>query len=148
MVIGAGIIGTAVAFELAKAGYRTVSVDKNGEAGHGSTGASCAVIRVHYSTLDGTQLAFEAYHYWRDWADYLGIDDERGLAQFRELGCLVMKTEANGEMRRHTEICDALGVAYEHWDAGQILFQVGDDLYLPVARLVLEQLEDFQQKKN
>jgi len=121
VIIGAGVIGAATAFEMAKLGYKTLNVDANAEAGHGSTSGSCAVIRVHYSTLEGTALAYEAYHYWRDWAEYLQVKDERGLSEFLELGCLVMKTEQNGELRRHTRICDELGIGYEHWDAATIL---------------------------
>lgn len=67
IIIGAGIIGAACAFELAKKGYKVITIDRNGAAGHGSTSGSCAVIRVHYSTLDGTALAYEGYHYRRDY---------------------------------------------------------------------------------
>lgn len=120
IIIGAGVIGAATAFELAKLGYRTISVDRNAEAGHGSTSGSCAIIRVHYSTLDGTAFAWEGYHYWRDWADYLEVADERGLAQFRETGCLVMKTGLNDHMQRHMDHCNALGIPFEEWDAARI----------------------------
>ena len=120
IIIGAGVIGAATAFELAKLGYRTLSVDRNAEAGHGSTSGSCAIIRVHYSTLDGTAFAYEGYHYWCDWADYLEVADERGLADYRNTGCLVMKTEANDFMARHTAHCDVLGIPYEDWDAARI----------------------------
>lgn len=120
IIIGAGVIGAATALELARLGYRTVSVDRNAEAGHGSTSGSCAIIRVHYSTLDGTAFAYEGYFYWRDWADHLGTADERGLADFRETGCLVMKTEANGFMQRHTAHCAELGIPFEDWSADRI----------------------------
>jgi glycine/D-amino acid oxidase-like deaminating enzyme len=59
IVIGAGIIGCCTAFELAKKGYRTLNIDKMPGAGHGSTGNSCAIIRVHYSTFDGAAMAQE-----------------------------------------------------------------------------------------
>lgn len=120
IIIGAGVIGAATAFELTKMGYRTISVDRNAEAGHGSTSGSCAIIRVHYSTLDGTAFAWEGYHYWRDWADYLEVADERGLAQFRETGCLVMKTDLNDHMQKHMDHCRALNVPFEEWDAARI----------------------------
>ena len=68
VVIGAGIIGTAVAYEIAKRGQRTISVDRAPKAGYGSTSSSCAIIRVHYSTLEGTAFAFDAYHDWEDWS--------------------------------------------------------------------------------
>ncbi|MEM7255743.1 MAG: FAD-dependent oxidoreductase [Pseudomonadota bacterium] len=115
IIIGAGVIGAAIAFELSKRGFQTLSLDRNGEAGHGSTSGSCAIIRVHYSTLDGTAFAYEGYFDWREWADYLEVTDERGLAAFREVGCLVMKTEENDFMARHTGHCRALGIPFEDW---------------------------------
>ncbi len=42
IIIGAGVIGSGVAFELARRGLRTVSVDKLPAAGYGSTSASSA----------------------------------------------------------------------------------------------------------
>ena len=98
IIIGAGIIGVCTAFELAKRGWRTLNVDKLPAAGYGSTGSSCAIIRTHYSTLDGSALAYESYFYRDDWADYLGVHDERGLAAFHKTGCLVMKTRVNGHL--------------------------------------------------
>ena len=121
IIVGAGVIGAATAFELAKSGLKTLSVDRNGEAGHGSTGGSCAIIRVHYSTLDGTALAYEGFFYWRDWKKYLGVTDERGFARFRQLGCLVMKTRHNRYLSRHLAHCDELGIPYQEWDEARIL---------------------------
>ena len=121
VIIGAGVIGAAVALELNRRGFRTISVDKNLAAGHGPTSGSCAIIRVHYSTHDGTAFAFEGYHYWRDWADYLGARDPRGTAEFRETGCLVMQTEQNRHLEKHTAICGELGIPYEEWDSGSII---------------------------
>ncbi len=57
IIIGAGIIGAATALELSTRGKRTLNLDKLPAAGYGSTGASCAIIRTHYSTLDGAALA-------------------------------------------------------------------------------------------
>ncbi len=66
IIIGAGVIGCCLALELAKKGYHTLNVDKEPAAGYGSTSASCAVIRTHYSTFDGTALAFEGFHCWNN----------------------------------------------------------------------------------
>ena len=60
IIIGAGVIGAATAFELAKLGYKTLSVDRNAEAGHGPSSSSCAIILMRYSTLDGTAFASKA----------------------------------------------------------------------------------------
>jgi sarcosine oxidase subunit beta len=120
IVIGTGVIGAATAFELAKAGYKTLSVDRNAAAGHGSTSGSCAIIRIHYSTFEGSAFAYEGYHYWRNWADYLESHDPNGLANFRETGCLVMKTEANDFLVKHKAISQELGCPFEEWDAARI----------------------------
>ena len=120
IVIGAGIIGAAVGLELARAGRRVLNVDRLPAAGYGSTGNSCAIIRVHYSTLDGTALAYDSYFDWKHWADYLGTADERGLAAFHDCGCLVMKTEQNARLARIVETVSCLGIPHEHWDADRI----------------------------
>ena len=120
VVIGAGIIGAATAFELAKLGYRTLNVDRLPAAGYGPTSSSCAIIRVHYSTFDGIALAWEGYHYWHEWAKYLEADDERGLAKFVECGCLVMKTGINGHLEKHVRLSKELGIPFEEWDAAKI----------------------------
>ena len=120
IIIGTGVIGTATAFELAKSGWKTLSLDRNSQIGHGSTAGSCAIIRMHYSTLEGTAFAWEGYHYWRDWRDYLGLPADAHLAKFKECGCLVMKTEANGRMEKHLENSRNLDIPVEEWDSEQI----------------------------
>lgn len=120
IIIGTGVIGTAVAFEMAKAGWKTLSLDRNRQIGHGSTAGSCAIIRMHYSTFDGTALAWEGYHYWRDWAEHLGLGADANLAKFLEVGCLVMKTEGNGQLVKHMENSAALDCPFEEWSPERI----------------------------
>jgi len=120
IIIGAGIIGAAIALELGRAGWRTLNVDTLPAAGYGSTSNSCAIIRTHYSTLDGSALAYEGYFYWKSWAEYLGVEDERGLAAFHDCGAMVMRTQANGYLERIVGHMDALGIPYEEWDVGRI----------------------------
>nr|WP_170537993.1 FAD-dependent oxidoreductase [Ruegeria arenilitoris] len=120
IIIGTGVIGAAIAFEMAKAGWKTLSLDRNAQVGHGSTAGSCAIIRMHYSTFDGTAFAWEGYHYWRDWAEYLGLPDGTDLAQFRETGCLVMKTQANGFLEKHKQYSAELNCPFEDWSADKI----------------------------
>ncbi len=137
IIIGAGVIGAACAFELAKLGYETITVDRNHDAGTGSTGGSCAIIRVHYSTLAGSAFAYEGFFYWKNWADYLEVADEQGLARFVDCGCLVMATEANGFLERHKGFCRDLGVPFEDWDAESIK-----------ERLPIYSLESFSPPKR
>ncbi|SPJ29130.1 NAD(P)/FAD-dependent oxidoreductase [Falsiruegeria mediterranea] len=120
IIIGTGVIGAAIAFEMTKAGHKTLSLDRNAQVGHGSTAGSCAIIRMHYSTFDGTAFAWEGYHYWRDWADYLDLPEGANLAQFKQTGCLVMKTEANGRLEKHMKYSAELECPFAEWSPEQI----------------------------
>jgi len=115
IIIGAGIIGAAIGLEMARAGKKTLNIDKLPAAGYGSTSNSCAIIRTHYSTLQGTALAWESLFYWKQWADYLGTPDELGLARFKQTGVLIFKSNDSefDTWRRHH---DALSIPYEEWD--------------------------------
>ena len=124
VIIGAGIIGAATALELARLGYRTLNVDRNPAAGYGPTSNSCAIIRVYYSTFDGVAFAWEAWHYWKEWAKYLETDDERGLAKYIDCGCVVMKTEHNGGLEKHLRLSNELGIPCEEWDPATIRARV------------------------
>ena len=54
IVIGAGVIGSAVALELARGGRSVVVVDKGPAPGAGSTSASSSLTRSAISTILGS----------------------------------------------------------------------------------------------
>ena len=120
IIVGAGVIGAAIGFELAKKGYKTLNVDRLSAAGYGSTSGSCAVIRFHYSTPDGVATAREGYYYWIKWAEYLEAEDELGLVNFINTGCLVFKTELNGYLDKVMTSLSDLGIDYEELDIAEI----------------------------
>ena len=120
IIIGAGIIGSAIGFELAKRGWNTLNIDRNPASGYGATAASCAIIRVHYSTFDGCALAYEGYHYWKNWEKHLEFNDERGLAKFIECGCMIYRTENNKYLKTIIDRADELFIPYEIWEPGKI----------------------------
>lgn len=122
VIIGAGIIGCAVAFELAKKGYQTLNIDKLPDAGYGSTGNSCGIIRFSYSTLDGVTLAYEGYHYWKDWPNYLGVEDERGFAAYHQQGNIMLKTKAR-DPEKVLNHYRQLGIKFEEWDLATLKIQ-------------------------
>lgn len=114
IIIGAGIIGCCTAYELAKRGYKTLSIDKLPRAGYGSTSASCAVIRTYYSAFETCALAYEGWHYWNNWADYIGPGVSDDLINYRDIGCLVVKTPHNRNLSIVCEMMDTIGCPYEH----------------------------------
>jgi glycine/D-amino acid oxidase-like deaminating enzyme len=119
VVIGAGVIGSAIAFELSRDGHRVVVVDKAGGVGHGSTSASSAIVRFNYSTWAGVALAWESLHAWRDWANHLEGRGGEALATFRRTGMLVVPAEAT-RMQQTTALFDRAGVPWEHWTGDEI----------------------------
>lgn len=121
VVVGAGVIGSAIALELSRAGRDVVVVDKGPGPGHGSTSASSAIIRFHYSTLTGVAAAWEARQLWADWAAHLGHDRSAGdLARFVRTGMLVLDSGPGPA----TDLFDAVGVPWEAWDADEIARRV------------------------
>ncbi len=120
IIIGAGVIGSAIGFELSKKGWKTLNVDRNPTSGYGSTAASCAIIRVHYSTFDGCALAYEGYHYWKNWENYLEFSDEKGLAKFIECGCMIYQTDTNQYLEKVIGRAEELHIPFEYWDPSQI----------------------------
>jgi len=120
VIIGAGIIGCAVGLNLARKGYKTVNIDALPGPGYGSTSSSCGIIRVYYSTVDATALAYEGYFDWQDWRGYLEAPAGEDVAEFLQTGTLVMKTAANGHMANVIANVSKLGIPYEEWDAAQI----------------------------
>ena len=120
IIVGAGVIGACTAYELAKKGWKTLSVDKLPEAGYGSTSASCAIIRTYYSAFETCALAYEGCFYWKNWPDYIKAEDERGLIRYHETGCLVIKTPHNKSLSVVCETMDRIGCPYEDLSAEEI----------------------------
>ncbi len=66
-VIGAGIVGCSIGLELRRRGCDVTVVDRNGDVGHGSTSASCGIVRRFYSQPGMVAMAHEASCIWADW---------------------------------------------------------------------------------
>ncbi|MGB3829032.1 MAG: FAD-dependent oxidoreductase [Ornithinimicrobium sp.] len=125
LIIGAGVIGSAVAYELSRRGHTTLNLDALPAAGYGSTSCSSAIVRFSYSTLPGVAMAWEGLHYWRDWAAYLAVGDDAGTADAPPLielitcGMALLDT-GDGLARRVQPHFQAHGVPYEYWDASEL----------------------------
>lgn len=136
IIIGAGIIGTSIAFELSKKGYKTLVVDKLPAAGYGSTRSSCSIIRTHYSTLEGTAVAYESWFYWINWAEYLRQSHSNGLARFIQTGAVVFN-DKSFDWSKYIRHHDELGIPYEIWNPERLLKRMPhlvDDSFSPPKR--------------
>lgn len=119
VVVGAGIMGCAIAYELGRDGYSVTVVDRGPGAGHGSTSASSAIIRFNYSTYNGVAVSWEGRQIWADWREHLQGDDDGAVARFIRTGtlCLDCPDIDPPKILAHYE---TVGIPYELWDADEI----------------------------
>ncbi len=114
IIIGAGVIGSSIAYEMARAGHSVLVLDRTSAPGMGSTSASSAVVRFNYSTWTGVVTAWESKFRWEAWEDYLGGTDEGGLARFHRTGGLCLDAP-NMSAETVLALFDQVGVPYELW---------------------------------
>jgi sarcosine oxidase subunit beta len=106
VIVGAGVMGTSVAYHLAarKAG-RIVVVEKD-HVGQGASGRSSALIRMHYTFPPEVQLAVKSLEMFQNWNEITGQPGD-----FRRTGFIQLvpanETEllrANVEMQRRNGV--------------------------------------------
>jgi sarcosine oxidase, subunit beta len=75
-IIGCGIIGSALALQLAKRGQKNITIiEKASSSGQGSTGASSACLRQRYTHDEVCKLAHEGLLAFQNWKEFTGLDD-------------------------------------------------------------------------
>ncbi len=94
IVIGAGVVGCSLAFQLARAGARVRVFDKGGICA-GMSARSGALVRMHYTFAPEAELAWKSLHYFRNWSDIVG-----GRCGFVETGFAVVVDERNAPRLR------------------------------------------------
>ena len=118
-VIGAGVVGCAVGLELRRMGAEVTVVDRNGDVGHGSTSASCGIVRRFYSQPGMVAMAHESHAIWCDWAAYLGpIDDD--LAVFHRPGMLFIPPCVDDGVRGIVAEMERAGIAVQLLSADEM----------------------------
>ena len=83
IIIGAGVIGAATAFELCKRGYKTLNIDRLPTSGYGPTSNSCAIVRRALLVARGRG------------------DGLRGLLLLAGLGALPRRRRRHGDLEVH-----------------------------------------------
>jgi glycine/D-amino acid oxidase-like deaminating enzyme len=116
IVIGAGIVGSSAAFQLAKSGHQVLLVDKAAGPGFGSTSASSAVVRFEYSKLETAVSAWESKFIWENLRDYLEAPANEPVATFHQTGIVILDSTSFTHTYLH-RLFDALGVEWIDYDA-------------------------------
>lgn len=119
IVIGAGVVGCAVARELCRYGLKVTVLERSGDVGTATSKANTAILHTGFDCVPGSlesQLVAEGYHRLLAFAQESGISVERTGAilvawdedQLAELPKLHEKAQANGYL--HTSIVSAEAV--------------------------------------
>lgn len=74
VVIGGGVNGSSIAYQLAKGGAGKVVLLERGHLGSGASGKSGALVRMHYTNPYESKLAYESLKMFRNWDDAVGGD--------------------------------------------------------------------------
>lgn len=128
IVIGAGVIGTSVAYHLARLGCTNVLVLDRTQIGAGTTSQSSGILRTHYSVIENVRLAQASWRIFNDFSNYL--QDEEASAGLVKSGYLIAAPEGAklSPLRAALEAQRAQGIQVDLLDAHQAAN------LLPIAR--------------
>jgi sarcosine oxidase subunit beta len=128
IVIGAGVIGTSVAYHLARLGCTNVLVLDRTQIGAGTTSQSSGILRTHYSVIENVRLAQASWRIFNDFANYLG--DDEASAGLVKSGYLIAAPEGPklSPLRAALDAQRAQGIRVDLLDAQQAAS------LLPIAR--------------
>jgi len=91
IVIGAGVVGCAVAFHLAALGARRVTVLERRQVAAGTTAQSSGILRTHYSVPQNVELARRSWTVFENLA--AALDDDEASAGLVRCGYLIAAPE-------------------------------------------------------
>ncbi|WP_043664641.1 NAD(P)/FAD-dependent oxidoreductase [Streptomyces xylophagus] len=123
VIVGAGVMGTSIALELARSGRSVTVIDKARGIGHGSTSASSAVMRFNFSTLAGVATAWESKFHWENWAEHTGLAESAGLVRYARTGLAFLDVDI-APRALYLPLFDTVGVPYEEWDADRLTAEI------------------------
>jgi sarcosine oxidase, subunit beta len=106
VVIGGGVNGASIAFQLVKRGAGNVVLLERRQLGAGASGKSGALVRAHYSNSPETHLTLESLKIFRNWDEHVGFGNPR----FEAPGFLrVVAPKDEAKLEANVETQQALG---------------------------------------
>ena len=113
IVVGAGVVGTSVAWHLAALGAgRVLALDRL-QVGAGTTAQSSGILRTHYSVPENVELARRSWQVFERFAEVL--EDEEASAGLVKCGYLIAAPEGDKLAPLHAALAaqQAMGIAVE-----------------------------------
>jgi sarcosine oxidase, subunit beta len=105
IVVGAGVIGASVAYNLSQRGLKVLILERQ-SVGAGATGASSGLVRMHYDIEVDSALAWESFHFFKNWRERIG-----GECGFRKTGFLqVVTPDKNEQLRANVAMHKRIGI--------------------------------------
>ena len=105
IVIGAGVMGASIAYNLSQRDLRVLILERQSIA-VGATGASSGLVRMHYDVEVDSALAWESFHFFKNWRERIGGD-----CGFTRTGFLQIVTpDKNQQLRGNVEMQKRLGI--------------------------------------
>lgn len=108
IVIGAGVMGASIAYNLSQRGLKVLILERQ-SVGVGATGASSGLVRMHYDLEIDSALAWQSFHFFRNWRERIG-----GECGFKRTGFLqIVAPGKNDQLRGNVEMQKRIGILTE-----------------------------------
>lgn len=116
VVVGGGVIGTSIAFHLARLGAGTVTLlERAPQVAAGASGRSGALVRTHYTNAPEAAMAWAALPWFERWNERVG-----GHCGFVRTGFLqVVSAPDAGRLRENVAMLQGLGIDTRIVDAAE-----------------------------
>lgn len=108
IVIGGGVMGASITYNLSQRGLKVLILERQ-SIGVGATGASSGLVRMHYDLEIDSALAWESFHFFRNWRERIG-----GECGFKRTGFLqIVAPDKNEQLRGNVEMQKRIGILTE-----------------------------------
>lgn len=108
VVIGGGVMGTSILYNLAAQGMSRAVLLERDTLGSGSTGRSSGAIRMHYSTEVNARLAWESLRIFKNFDDIIG----GGSASYVRTGYMVfVPGDSIDGLKKNIRMQQSVGIA-------------------------------------
>src|SRR6266508_4429766 len=105
IVIGAGVMGASIAYNLSQRGLKALILERQSIA-VGATGASSGLVRMHYDIEVDSALAWQSFHFFKNWDERIGGD-----CGFHRTGFFqIVSPDKNEPLRGNVEMQKRLGI--------------------------------------
>ncbi len=115
IVIGAGVMGASIAYNLSQRGLKVLILERQSIA-VGATGASSGLVRMHYDIEVDSALAWQSFHFFKNWRDRIG-----GECGFKRTGFLqIVSPDKNEQLRGNVEMQKRIDILTEVVTAAEV----------------------------